>query len=75
VNRWCKKRCGVIAKKNTTNKKTFIVFFMVKRYFIFATLLQIYAKYLPKKNKSADHTAVTALYVDLKMIKLILKIQ
>ena len=52
-----------------------MVFFMVKRYFIFATLLQIYAKYLPKKNKSSDHTAATALYVDLKMIKLILKIQ
>ena len=59
VNRWCKKRCGVIAKKNTANKKTFIVFFMVERNFIFDTLLQIYALFLSKK-KTFNNGGTTA---------------
>jgi hypothetical protein len=64
-----------LPKKIPPIKKRLWYSLWLKGISFFATLLQIYAKYLPKKNKSSDHTAATALYVDLKMIKLILKIQ
>jgi predicted nucleic acid-binding Zn ribbon protein len=59
VNRWCKKRCGVIAKKNTTNKKTFMVFFMVKRYFIFCYIVANLIKISKQENKSPNQTTAT----------------